>query len=57
MAVSVSGLSGGTVPLEQALDHVNFAIRELLSAQQPLTLWTAALMVRVTSRASELAQH
>lgn len=54
MATTVVTLSAGAASLETAYEKVQSAILEVLPTDRPLTSWTTALMVRVTSRAQQL---
>ena len=55
MAMSVRVLCGPTVSLPRAYQHVRTAVAELAGGRDPVEYWSAALMVRITVRASELA--
>ncbi|MEO6704097.1 MAG: hypothetical protein ABI140_14355 [Jatrophihabitantaceae bacterium] len=57
MAVSVRGLCGPTVSLTAALDSVRTAVFELVGPRDPREFWPAALLVRITARATELAGY
>ena len=55
MAATVASLCGPSMNLQTAYDSVTTAVREVLADREPLTCWTAGLMVQVTDRARELA--
>jgi hypothetical protein len=57
MAATVSSLAPGRVSLQDAFNSVSTAIREILPRDAPVDRWSAELMVRVTTRAQELATH
>lgn len=57
MAVSVRTLCGPAVSLQRAYEHVRAAVAELVPSRDPREFWSAALMVRITSRAGELAGY
>jgi hypothetical protein len=57
MAVSVRTLCGPAISLQSAYEHVRSAIVELVPTRDPKEFWSAALMVRITSRATELAGY
>lgn len=55
MAVSVRSLRGPRLELQQALQYVQAAVRELAPARHADEHWPASLLVQITSRALELA--
>jgi hypothetical protein len=55
MALSVRSLSGSRITIEQAYQHVRAAVDELCPARSADEHWPASLMVRITTRAGELA--
>jgi hypothetical protein len=55
MAVSVRTLCGPALSLQSAFEYVRAAVVELVPSRDPQEFWSAALMVRITSRATELA--
>lgn len=55
MALSVRSLYGPQVSLEEAYDCVRTAVRELVPVREPEQVWPASLLVRITTRAAELA--
>jgi hypothetical protein len=55
MAATVSALAPGQITLQHAFESVNTAIHEILPREAAIDRWSAALMVRVTTRAQELA--
>ncbi|HTZ43125.1 MAG TPA: hypothetical protein VMB79_04630 [Jatrophihabitans sp.] len=55
MAVSLRSLRGPDLPLGRALACVQAAIEELVPVRDPGDRWPAALLVRITQRADELA--
>ncbi|MCW2524179.1 MAG: hypothetical protein JWO63_2514 [Frankiales bacterium] len=57
MAVTVCGLSPDSTSLQQALDSVHAAMRQVLPREQAVTRWSAALMVQVTTRAQDLIRQ
>lgn len=57
MAATVAALSQGQIDLATAYENIYLAMRLVLPPDQPLDLWTAALMIEVTIRAQELAQR
>lgn len=56
MAVSVRTLCGPSITLQQAYDKVNAAAGELMAGRGQRERWSAALMVRIATRAAELAR-
>ena len=48
-------LCGPAVSLPRAYQHVRTAVDELAGGRDPAEFWSAALMVQITARASELA--
>lgn len=57
MATTVAALSQGRVDLATAYANIYLAMGQVLPPGRPLSRWTAALMIAVTVRAQELAQH
>ncbi|MCW2540327.1 MAG: hypothetical protein JWN95_2052 [Frankiales bacterium] len=57
MAATVSSLAHGQITLQHAFESVNTAMHEILPRETPVDGWSAELMVRVTTRAQELATH
>jgi hypothetical protein len=57
MAATVAALSQGAVALPAAYERIHLAMRLVLPRDQPLDVWTAALMIEVTVRAQELTQQ
>jgi hypothetical protein len=55
MAVSVRTLRGPRLDLQQALQYVQAAVRELAPARHAEEHWPASLLVQITTRAVELA--
>jgi hypothetical protein len=55
MAVSVRSLRGPRLDLQQALQYVQAAVRELAPARHADEHWPASLLVQITARAVELA--
>lgn len=55
MAVSVRSLCPPGLPLQQAFQHVQRAVRELAPVRSNQEVWPAALLVQITTRAAELA--
>lgn len=55
MAVSVRTLRGPRLDLQQALQYVQAAVRELAPARHADEHWPASLLVQITARAVELA--
>ncbi|MGI8667924.1 MAG: hypothetical protein ACR2N4_18155 [Jatrophihabitans sp.] len=57
MALGVRTLCGPGMSLQGAYDRVSTAVDELVGSRNPSEFWSAALMVRITARATELAGH
>jgi hypothetical protein len=55
LALSVRTLCGPAVSLPRAYGHVRTAVAELVAGRDPRELWSPVLMVRITTRAIELA--
>ncbi|HEX4727351.1 MAG TPA: hypothetical protein VH298_06110 [Jatrophihabitans sp.] len=57
LAVSVRGLCNSKISLPRAYQHVRTAVGELAPARRPEEFWSAELMVRIATRASQLAGY
>jgi hypothetical protein len=57
LAVSVRGLCNSRISLPRAYQHVRTAVGELAPARRPDEFWSAELMVRIATRASQLAGY
>jgi hypothetical protein len=55
LAMSVRTLCGPAVSLPRAYRHVRTALAELATGRDPHEFWSPALLVRITTRAIELA--
>ena len=57
LALSVRGLCHWKLSLPRAYQHVRTAVAELAPARGPEEFWSAELMVRIATRASQLAGY
>jgi len=56
MAMSVRSMRGPRISLQQALECVQAAVRELAPGRHSDEHWSAELLIRITARADELAR-